>query len=153
MFADRQVMARELDPNTHWKEYDLPWGVKFPYGLPGPTTAGFMRSEYGASVPVDVPSNELVAVHPTQLYETLAALVICAIGVALIRRGRSRPGEVVMTTLALLAVERFFVEFLRAKDDRFLGSFTLAQGLSVLLVICIVLVWSARSRGARAEGG
>ena len=28
VFANRSVMARELDPNTHWKEYDLPRGVK-----------------------------------------------------------------------------------------------------------------------------
>ena len=31
-------------------------------------------------------------------------------------------------------VERFVIEFLRAKDDRFLGPFTLAQLTSVILV-------------------
>ena len=37
--------------------------------------------------------------------------------------------------MALLAVERFLVEFLRAKDDRFFGAFTLAQLISVGLLL------------------
>jgi prolipoprotein diacylglyceryltransferase len=31
-------------------------------------------------------------------------------------------------------VERFFVEFFRAKDDRFFGVITLAQAISLLLI-------------------
>ena len=60
---------------------EKPWGVAFPYGLPGPTTAGLMRNEYGANIAWDVPDGQLVTVHPTQLYETLAALVIWFIGI------------------------------------------------------------------------
>jgi phosphatidylglycerol:prolipoprotein diacylglycerol transferase len=41
--------------------------------------------------------------------------------------------------LALAGVERFLIEILRAKDDRFLGPFTLAQLTSVVLVA--VGVW------------
>jgi phosphatidylglycerol:prolipoprotein diacylglycerol transferase len=36
--------------------------------------------------------------------------------------------------LILAGLERFLVEILRAKDDRFLGPFTLAQLTSVVLV-------------------
>ena len=43
--------------------------------------------------------------HPTQVYETLAAAVIWGIGIWLVRRG-ARPGTVALVTLALLAVER-----------------------------------------------
>ena len=46
---------------------NLPWAVKFPNGLP-PTTAGYLRNQ-GASIPESIPFNEIVAVHPTQLYE------------------------------------------------------------------------------------
>jgi prolipoprotein diacylglyceryltransferase len=45
-----------------------------------------------------------------------------------------------------MGVERFLVEIVRAKDDRFLGSFTVAQLISVLIFICgTALVLRARS--------
>lgn len=127
---------------------DLPWGVAFPKGLPGPTTAGLMRQEYGADIPWEVADQELVAVHPTQLYETLAAILIWALGVYLIRR-RSRPGTTTVAVLSLLALERFFVEFLRAKDDRWLGTFTVAQLIS--LAVVMLMMWLVVSRRSRRD--
>jgi phosphatidylglycerol:prolipoprotein diacylglycerol transferase len=122
----------------------LPWGVKFKYGLPAPTTAEFMRQEYGAEVAPGVDPNELIAVHPTQLYETVLGLLIAAIGIWLIRR-RVQPGFTALAVFALLACERFAVEFFRAKDDRFFGEFTVAQIISVVfIVICLVLLRSRR---------
>lgn len=126
----------------------LPWGVKFPVGLPGPTTAGFMRREYGAVVPDSIPANELIAVHPTQLYETLAALAICAVGVILLRR-RVTPGTTALSVFALMAVERFGVEFLRAKDDRFFGDITLAQINSLAVVAFLLVVFMVRQKSAK----
>ncbi|MEE8139116.1 MAG: prolipoprotein diacylglyceryl transferase family protein [Thermoanaerobaculia bacterium] len=125
----------------------LPWGIKIPYGLPGPTSAGFMRSEFGAAVSFDVPAEQLIPVHPTQLYETIAALAIWALGAQLIRR-RAAPGIPALAVLALLAVERFGVEFLRAKDDRFFGPFTLAQAISVAVVLALVVIWLRRREAA-----
>lgn len=129
---------------------DLPWGVAFPYGLPGPTTAGFMRSEYGADLAPGIPAEELVRVHPTQLYETVAALVIWWIGVRLLMN-RPQAGQAGLAVFGLLAIERFAVEFLRAKDDRFLGSFTVAQLVSLLALLAIVILWTRR-RSAAAPG-
>ena len=55
--------------------------------------------------------------------------------------------------LMLAGLERFLVEFVRAKDDRFLGPFTIAQVTSVLLVIIGTMVW-IRFRGSpMAEPG
>jgi phosphatidylglycerol:prolipoprotein diacylglycerol transferase len=119
---------------------DLPWGVRFPHGLPGPTTAGFMRSEYQAQVPDVFPDHQLIAVHPTQLYETLACLGICLLGLWLLRRG-IRPGMTALTVFGLLAVERFLVEFVRAKDDHLFGALTLAQILSLAVLVFLVAVW------------
>ena len=124
---------------------DLPWGVKFPYGLPAPTTAGFMQSEYGAMIPDGVSANELVSVHPTQIYETLAALAICVLGVFLVKK-RVQAGRVAVISFGLLALERFGVEFLRAKDDRFFGALTLAQGFSVVVFLLLVTLWMTRLR-------
>jgi len=76
---------------------DLPWGVVFENGLP-PTTAFHLRREFGVALPVDVAGATLVAVHPTQLYETAAALAIWGVGLWLLRRAgtRGRPGSVAL---------------------------------------------------------
>ena len=53
--------------------------------------------------------------------------------------------------LGLLALERFAIEFLRAKDDRFLGGFTVAQAVSLTVMAIVALLWARRprARGAR----
>jgi len=122
----------------------LPWGVKFPVGLP-PSTAGYLRSEFGVDVPGSIPNDQLLAVHPTQIYETLVALGIWLVGRRLLRRS-STPGDVALPVLAMLAAERFLVEFLRAKDDRWLGVFTLAQAISAVVLIGLLWLWAARRR-------
>jgi phosphatidylglycerol:prolipoprotein diacylglycerol transferase len=122
---------------------DLPWAVAFPVGLP-PTRAGLLRSEFGVAVPASVPDDTLLKVHPTQLYETLTALLIWGVGLWLLRR-RPREGTVALVVLALLALERFGVEFLRAKDDRFFGPLTLAQAISLLVLLALgVIAWRRR---------
>jgi phosphatidylglycerol:prolipoprotein diacylglycerol transferase len=124
---------------------DLPWGVAFAKGLP-PTTAGELRDTFGLQVPPSMPDDQLLRVHPTQLYETAMALAIWGIGLWLLRR-RLPVGMTGLVVLGLLAVERFLVEFLRAKDDRFFAGFTLAQviSLSVLLIV-VVIAWMRRRR-------
>lgn len=126
---------------------ELPWGVAFENGLP-PTTAYYLRTEFGVAIPADVPGATLMTVHPTQLYETAAALVIWILGVRLLG-GRRRAGDVAIPVLALLAVERFLVEFLRAKDDRFLGPFTLAQAISLAVVATLLLLARRRPPAER----
>ena len=130
---------------------DLPWGVAFRHGLPE-TTAGNLRQLFHVQIPASVADSELVRVHPTQLYETAMALAIWAFGVWLFKR-RPLPGTVAFAVLALLAVERFLIEFLRAKDDRFFGGFTLAQGISVLVLLILLGVWRYRREQYRREQG
>jgi phosphatidylglycerol---prolipoprotein diacylglyceryl transferase len=129
---------------------DLPWGIAFPHGLP-PTTAGYLRSEFGADLPAAIPDTQLLRVHPTQIYETLAAALIGGLGFWMLRRG-ARPGSVALFTFAALALERFLVEFVRAKDDRFLGPLTLAQAisLSILLVVAGLALRRRQSSPKRA---
>jgi len=129
---------------------DLPWGVAFPVGLPE-TTAANLRQIFHFAIPSSVPDDALVRVHPTQLYETALALAIWGCSIWLFKR-RTRPGAVALAVLALLAIERFLIEFLRAKDDRFFGSFTLAQviSLAVLLVVLAVAGYWRRRPAPRA---
>jgi len=122
----------------------LPWGVKFPYGLPYPTTAANMRGFDGVVDPA-LPADALVAVHPTQLYETAAATVVLVVCRRLLLN-RVPPGVVAVVGLALLAAERFLVEFVRAKDDRFFGPLSLAQVLSLLMLAGLAFLWTRLDR-------
>lgn len=123
-------------------------GIAFPNGLP-PTTAGNLR-RFGADVDPAIPDTEVLSVHPTQLYETALSLVIFLI-LWRLRRHPHVQGWLFGMWLAMAAVERFVIEIFRAKDDRFLGGFTLAQMISVLLFAAgIALVLRLRRRAAEA---
>lgn len=129
---------------------DLPWAVTFENGLP-PTRAGILRHEFGVDVDPAIADHELLAVHPTQLYETAAGLLIWIVALRLMRRSM-RPGTLFLVVLSLLVTERFLVEFIRAKDDRFFGTFTLAQFLSLGILAAVgVIFWRMRSAGSSVD--
>lgn len=111
-------------------------GIAFPNGLP-PTTAGNLRA-FGSNVDPSIPDAQVLAVHPTQLYEVALSLIIFFV-LWRLRRHSHVQGWLFALWMVLAALERFFVEIFRAKDDRFLGDFTLAQAISVIL--CVVGVW------------
>jgi len=117
----------------------LPWGVRFPEGSP-PTTVTVIEREFGMTVDPELIARygEVVPVHPTQLYEVaISTLIFFALW-----RIRSHPrqaGWLFMLWLALAGAERFLVEFFRAKDDRFFAVLTVAQLISVGLIVVGVL--------------
>lgn len=123
---------------------DLPWGVAFPEG--SPNTYAYSLRAFGVDLPPEIPGDTLIAVHPTQLYETGMALIIWWIARSYLKQ-RPAAGRVAALVIILLAVERFIVEFFRAKDDRFFGALTLAQVLSIaLLVLGLVAFGMLRER-------
>ncbi len=128
---------------------DLPWGVEFPVGLPR-TTAGNLRSEFGVDIPPEIANDVLLAVHPTQLYEAGAGLLIWGLSLWLMRRW-SRPGSIALFVLAALAVQRFLVELVRVKDDRFFGDFTLAQVISIAIVVVVGIIALRQRRTDRSD--
>jgi phosphatidylglycerol:prolipoprotein diacylglycerol transferase len=129
----------------------LPWAMKFPQGLP-PSTAGNMHRLFGIAVPPGTDPSTVLAVHPTQLYEV--ALMLAAFFVLWRWRVRARPiGWLFGAYLVFAGVERFLVEILRAKDDRLLGPFTLAQLTSVLLVALGAYLWQAWRQAAEPAPG
>jgi phosphatidylglycerol---prolipoprotein diacylglyceryl transferase len=123
----------------------LPWAVKFPEGLP-PSTAGNMQHLFGIPVAPGIDPTTVLAVHPTQLYEVAAMLIVFAVLWSLRRRGRPI-GWLFGLYLVFAGVERFLVEIVRAKDDRFLGPFTLAQLASVILIAIGILLLTIWRRG------
>ena len=112
---------------------NLPWGMRFPQGLP-PTTAANLQQMYGATLPSGTPPWEVVPVHPTQLYE-VAVMMLAFWFMWRLRAHRHATGWLFGLYLILGGLERFLVEFLRAKDDRFLGPLTIAQVTSLGLVL------------------
>lgn len=135
----------------------LPWGVAFPEGLPR-TTAGAMLDEFSLPLPAGTTADTLLAVHPTQLYEVSIMLVVFAV----LWRWRTRhrgTGWLFGAYLIFAGAERFAVEFLRAKDDRFFAGLTLAQLFSIALAVtgaALVARWSplgTLAPGAWLAGG
>jgi phosphatidylglycerol:prolipoprotein diacylglycerol transferase len=122
----------------------LPWAMKFPEGLP-PTTVANLTA-MGVDFPAGTDPSQVVAVHPTQVYETVAMFL--AFWWMWRRRGHAHgTGWLFGWYLVFAGAERFLVEFVRAKDDRLLGAFTVAQAMSVLLVlvgVTLLYVWRNR---------
>jgi len=110
----------------------LPWAMKFPHGLP-PTTVAELSNMHVRFPPGTDPM-QVVAVHPTQIYET-ALMLLAFAWLWRLRDHRHGTGWRFGVYLVLAGAERFLVETVRAKDDRLLGPFTLAQVTSVLLVL------------------
>ena len=123
---------------------DLPWGVAFPQGLP-PSTAGNLAA-FGVSVPAGVDPSTVLAVHPTQLYETLLMFLAFTV-LWKLRLKDWGTGALLGVYLMMAGVERFLVEILRAKDDRFFAGFTAAQLTSVAILVVGAMLF-VRLRGA-----
>ena len=125
---------------------DGPFGVIFPGGGIPSGTAGLLRS-MGDAIPASIPDTALVPVHPTQLYETGLALVILAILWTLGKRAH-RSGQLFAVFLFLYSIERFFIEFVRSKGDRYVWGLSTSQVVSILLFV--FAAWLYRERGKTA---
>ncbi len=131
----------------------LPWAMRFPQGLP-PSTVGAL-SEAGVSFPPGADPLQVVAVHPTQLYETVVMIGVFAWLWSRRQHGHAT-GWLFGAWLAFAGTERFLTEFLRAKDDRFFGPITLAQVTSIGLVLAgawLLRRWSDAAAAPAADLG
>jgi len=130
---------------------DGPLGVTFPNGGIPPATAGYMRS-IGDSIPETIPNSAIVPVHPTQLYEIGLALIMFAILWRLGRK-RLRVGQLFAAYLVLYAIERFGIEFVRAKSDLVAISgfgISTSQIVSVVLFLLGTFLWFKQGRSGAA---
>jgi len=108
---------------TYGSPTNLPWGMRFPSGV----------------VATDIP------VHPTPLYEAIAAAVIA---VALWKLARRLPPVAVFGAYLILSgASRFLVEFLRINDPALLG-LTQPQLWAILSVLAGTIL-ALRSRHSR----
>ncbi|MCH7530675.1 MAG: prolipoprotein diacylglyceryl transferase [Gemmatimonadetes bacterium] len=119
-------------------------GIAFPRGAPPTSVDNIERLGIAVDPALVEKYGQIVPVHPTQLYEVgLSTLIFFFLWKM---RGDGRPaGWLFMLWLALAGVERFLVEFLRAKDDRFFGVLTLAQLIS-LAIVAVGIIGMTRVR-------
>lgn len=97
----------------------LPWAISFPNGSP-PT---------------------LLAVHPTQVYDTISMLIFFVI-LWTIRKKDLPVGWMTAVTLMVLGVQRFMVEFLRNTTPSFIPGISQAQVISIILfLVGLVLIY------------
>jgi phosphatidylglycerol---prolipoprotein diacylglyceryl transferase len=125
---------------------NLPWAVAFRHGAP-PSTAGNLRRAFGVDIPAAIPDDALLTVHPTMLYSTLVLLSVAAF-LWWYRKRAGAPGRILGLYLMLAGAERFFVEFLRAKDDRLLWGMTTAQAIALASILGgLAILWRLRGPG------
>ena len=120
---------------------ELPWAVSFPWG------SAASEEQFRDHL---LPTSQAwsLAVHPTQIYEAVASLGICAFCLLYVLPRKRYDGQVFVSFIALYAVARFLLEILR-RDDRggFVGLST-SQGLGVALLAFAAVVHVVRGRRA-----
>jgi phosphatidylglycerol:prolipoprotein diacylglycerol transferase len=110
---------------------DVPWAVTF-------------TSEYAAR---NVGTTINIPIHPTQLYEAGAELVILGFLLAFERRGRAFPGRTFWSYMLLYAISRFIIEIYRGDPRGAMGMFSTSQIISIAMVpvsIAMLLYLSRR---------
>jgi len=112
---------------------DLPWALTF--------TDPVAFSNVGT--PLGVP------LHPTQLYDAGAELVIMLLLLATEKKGRVFAGRTFWFYILLYGVSRFFIEFYRGDDRGAVAGLSTSQFISIVAVplALAMLVW-LRSRPA-----
>jgi phosphatidylglycerol---prolipoprotein diacylglyceryl transferase len=108
----------------------MPWGITF-------------RDPF-ATANVGTPLNQ--PLHPTQLYEAGAELLILVFLLWSERKGRPYPGRTFWLYMLLYAVSRFVIEFYRGDDRGTVGMFSTSQFISLLLapLAVVMLIYLAR---------
>jgi phosphatidylglycerol---prolipoprotein diacylglyceryl transferase len=88
----------------------------------------------------DIPYRSL-PVHPTQIYSTIDALLICLLLLAWEPYSR-RDGELFALLISVYAVSRFLIEMLRTDEAAIFGTgMSISQNISLALLMFVVGFW------------
>jgi phosphatidylglycerol---prolipoprotein diacylglyceryl transferase len=118
------------------------------YGKPTQVAWAVTFTDQAAALNVGTPLN--VPLHPTQLYESLAGLLILVAVLVLERRRGTYPGRTFWQFVLLYSVSRFIIEFYRGDDRGAVAMFSTSQTISLVLapLSVLMLVWLARQASA-----
>jgi phosphatidylglycerol:prolipoprotein diacylglycerol transferase len=117
------------------KPTTVPWGITF--------TDPFAAANVGT--PLGMP------LHPTQLYEAGAELLILIVLLATERKGRPFPGRTFWLYMLLYAVSRFIIEFYRGDPRGSVGMFSTSQFISIILAPLAIAMLVRLSRAMTPE--
>jgi phosphatidylglycerol:prolipoprotein diacylglycerol transferase len=133
-------------------DYGRPWNssfaVQFPRGAP-PTTAANMLRIFGEVPPLGSDAATIIAVHPTQLYETALGFVMFLV-LWRLRDHRHAQGWLFGLYCVLAGVERFLIDFVRVEPNRLSVGLSIAQVVALAITVTGGLLMYAR-RGATEQ--
>jgi phosphatidylglycerol:prolipoprotein diacylglycerol transferase len=116
------------------------------YGRPTSVPWAVTFTNPAAAMNVGTPLG--VPLHPTQLYDAGAELIILAALLLTERRGHKFPGRTFWLYLLLYAISRFIIEFYRG-DDRGMvfNALSTSQVVAAAIVpISLFMLWRLRAR-------
>jgi phosphatidylglycerol---prolipoprotein diacylglyceryl transferase len=128
-----------LNGCCHGAVCQLPWAVRFPAG----SHAWMRQLNDGLIQPGDAVS---LPVHPTQLYNAGAALLVLGLLLAYARRPR-RPGELMGVLMILYPLTRWPIEAIRSDEPSVFLGMSWSQNISVVLLLAGLGAWSLARRG------
>ena len=133
--------------DDYGRPWSGPWSVRFPEGAP-PSTVSVMTSQFGVTFPAGTSPDTVVAVYPTQLMETAMGFLMFLV-LWRLRKHTQKEGWLFGAYCVLAGIERFIVEFFRAKDDRHFVGLTAAQVIAIgVATIGVGLLVSRRAARA-----
>jgi len=131
-----------VNGDNHGTPASLPWAIRYPPGTEAHAdhlARGWVQD-----------GNWSLAVHPAQLYSSLAGFAVFAILVAMRRSG---PGARFSVAAIAYGVGRFSMEYVRGDFRAVLGPLSLPQCLSLLLILTGAGVALGRRRRAIPANG
>jgi phosphatidylglycerol---prolipoprotein diacylglyceryl transferase len=128
--------------DDYGRPWDSPLAVRFPHGAP-PSTAINMLRVFGVTPPPGSAPWTVLAVHPTQLYETALGLVMFLI-LWRYRGHRHAEGWLFGLYGVLAGVERFLIDFLRVEENRLPGGLSVTQAVALAIAAAGALLMYAR---------
>jgi phosphatidylglycerol:prolipoprotein diacylglycerol transferase len=115
------------------------------YGQPTDAAWGITFTHPVAAANVGTPLG--LPLHPTQLYDAGAELVILAVLLLMERRGRGFPGRTFWLYMMLYAISRYVVEIYRGDPRGMIWGMSTSQFVSILIVpLALVMLLRLRSR-------
>jgi phosphatidylglycerol:prolipoprotein diacylglycerol transferase len=131
--------------DDYGRPYTGPLAVAFPQGTP-PSTAFEMQRAFNTPIPPGTDPSTVLSVYPTQLLEVALGMIMFGI-LWRMRNHKHAEGWLFGVYCVLAGLERFIVEFLRAKDDRFSWAFglSMAQLIALGITLAGVLIMAVRN--------
>ncbi len=110
---------------------DVPWAITFTDQVAFNTSG----------TPLDTP------LHPTQLYDAGAELIILILLLVSERRGRPFAGRTFWLYILLYGISRYIIEFYRGDDRGVIFGMSTSQFVSLIVVpLAIAMLWRLRNR-------